>query len=89
MESGRALADRLKIEMFDVLNDAQWERMLDLIDNPPEYVKKAIARIRKEMGTEDSSSGGWQPGPGSWRPGDAIPEAYRQERNTRGNFPRP
>ena len=35
---------------------------------------------------EESRSGGWQPGPGSWRPGDAIPEQYRQERNSR--FPR-
>jgi len=69
--------------------------MLDLIDNPPDYVKKVIAQIRKEMGTDDSStdtpadtSGGWVPGPGSWRPGDGIPEGYRIERNTRSRFPR-
>jgi hypothetical protein len=92
MESGRALADRLKVEMFDVLTDEQWWRMLDLIDNPPDYVKRMIAHIRKEMEGEDSrgeDSGGWTPGPGAWRPGDAIPDAYRIERNTRARqFPR-
>jgi hypothetical protein len=31
----------------------------------------------------------WTPGPNSWRPGDPIPEEYRQERTRRrGGFPR-
>ncbi|MCL2710382.1 MAG: hypothetical protein FWE95_05835 [Planctomycetaceae bacterium] len=95
MGTGKKFTDELKIAMFDVLTDEQWVRMLDLIDNPPDYAKKVIAQIRKEMGTDDSStdtpadmSGGWVPGPGSWRPGDAIPEGYRIERNTRSRFPR-
>ena len=93
MASGKELAGKLKVEMFDVLNDEQWARMLDLIDNPPEYAKKAIAQMRKQMGADDPQArsrqpgGGYVPGPGAWQPGSsAIPEQYRQERNSR--FPR-
>jgi len=93
MESGRELADKLKIEMFDVLTDEQWDRMLDLIDNPPDYVKRWLAKAREAnrgaMERDNVSAGGWAPGPNSWQPGDPIPEAYRIERQTRGNFPRP
>jgi len=91
--SGKELADKLKIRMFDVLTDEQWDRMIDLIDNPPDYVKKVIAQMRKWKEESDSKNNGkpeeWAPGPNSWQPGDPIPEAYRQERKTRGNFPRP
>jgi Ni/Co efflux regulator RcnB len=80
----KALANKLKIKMFDVLTDAQWDRMTDLIDNPPEYVKKLM---RKKYG--DDEPGGWQPGPNSWRPGDPIPEQYRQEREERRTKHRP
>jgi len=86
--AGGQLADKLKVRMFDVLTDEQWARMIDLIDNPPDYAKKWIAKRR--MGRENASnSGEWAPGPNSWQPGDPIPEAYRIERKTRGNFPRP
>jgi len=88
MESGKELADRLKIRMFDVLTDEQWERTLYLIDNPPDFAKPLIARMRERREAANASPGEWQPGPGSWRPGDAIPEAYRIERNTRRPFPR-
>jgi len=94
MASGKELADKLKIQMFDVLTDAQWARMVDLIDNPPEYVKKAIAQMRKQMGTDDPQARSRQPGsgyvpaPGAWQPGQGIPEGYRIERNKRSGFPR-
>ena len=90
MESGKELADTLKIRMFDVLTDVQWVRMLDLIDNPPEYAKKWIDRMRerREAETASAPTSGWVPGPGSWQPGDPIPMQYRQERETRGRFPR-
>ena len=91
MESGKELAGKLKIEMFDVLTDEQWERMLNLIDNPPEYAKKIIARMRErgEKENANASTGTWVPGPGAWQPGSsAIPEQYRQERNSRSRFPR-
>jgi Ni/Co efflux regulator RcnB len=92
MKSGQAFSDKLKFKMFDVLTDAQWKRMTDLIDNPPEYMKKVMAEMRKQMGTDDSrtnrSPSTWAPGPNSWKPGDAIPEQYRQQRIERGRFPR-
>jgi len=78
--------------MFDVLTDEQWERMIDLIDNPPDYVKKILDEKRKAREAETASSGEsgeWQPGPGSWQPGDGIPAGYRIERETRSRqFPR-
>jgi Ni/Co efflux regulator RcnB len=96
MASGRAFSEAFRIRMFDVLTDAQWNRMVHLIDNPPEYLKKVIEEMRKQMGADDSQpnrtssrENEWVPGPNSWRPGDALPEAYRIERNTRlRQFPR-
>ena len=90
MKSGKELADKLKVEMFDVLTDEQWDRMLGLIDNPPEYVKKVIAQTRKwREESKNNKPEVWKPGPNSWQPGDPIPEAYRIERNEKRNFPRP
>jgi Ni/Co efflux regulator RcnB len=89
-ESGKGLADKLKVEMFDVLTDEQWNRMLNLIDNPPEHAKKIIAQMREKSEQESAyaSTEAWQPGPNSWKPGDPIPEGYRQQRQERGRFPR-
>jgi len=74
-----------------VLTDEQWKRLQELIDHPSELAKIVLKKLKEDRGESEEGKnpgGGWQPGPGSWRPGDAIPEAYRQERNTRGNFPR-
>jgi len=88
-ESGKGFANQLKFKMFDVLTDEQMERMADLIDNPPDYVKKAIIQIRKQMGNDDSSttaSGEWKPNANSWKPGDPIPAEYLEQRQER-RFP--
>ena len=85
--SGKAFATQFKTKMFDVLTDEQWKRLQDLTDNPPEYIKALLKRFR-EMSGESEGSRGWQPTADSWKPGDAIPDAYRQERNTPGRFPR-
>jgi Ni/Co efflux regulator RcnB len=92
-ETGKGLANQLKFKMFDVLTDEQWKRMIDLIDNPPDYVKKLLAERRKarEAAANQTANkpGEWMPGPNSWRPGDPVPEQYRQQRNERqGHFPR-
>ena len=88
MESGREFSDSLKFRMFDVLTDEQWERMIDLVDNPPDYVRAVIAEMRRSMGADDSGSDGqWRPGPNSWQPGEGVPEEYRRQRNTPGGFP--
>ena len=88
MEFRKELSDKLKVEMFDVLTDEQWKRMLKLVDNPPDYIQRMRGLIRTLPGNTDNAPDEWQPGPGSWRPGDGIPEGYRIERNTRRQFPR-
>ncbi|MCL2005246.1 MAG: hypothetical protein FWG73_03680 [Planctomycetaceae bacterium] len=91
---------QFKTRIFDVLTDAQWKRLQELIDNPPEHARVYLKYIREQMQIPDADEEGagepesvgsdvWAPGPDSWRPGDAIPERYRRERNTRGAFPRP
>ena len=79
---GKAFATQFQVKMFDVLTDEQWARMLDLIDNPPEHAKVLLKKLKEQRG-ESEKAGVWQPGPNSWRPGDPIPEGYRQERNNR------
>ena len=83
-----AFSTQFRTRMFDVLTEEQWLRIQDLIDNPPEYIKVFLKNMKANI-KKNASDTGWQPGAGSWQSGDAIPEAYRQERNTRGNFPRP
>ena len=80
-------AVQFKTKMFDVLTDEQWDRLQGLLDNPPDYIKAWRNRI-KEAEEAAQRAGTWVPGPGSWQPGDAIPIQYRQERETRGRFPR-
>ena len=83
--SSKALGDKLKVEMFDVLTDEQWNRLLKLTDDPSEYAKNFLRNL-KEL---NEKAAAWQPGPNSWKPGDPIPEGYRQQRQERGRFPRP
>jgi len=95
-EFRKRLGSALIIKMFDVLTDEQYARVIDLIDNPPDYVVALLKRWREQSGESEESkeaeegekSGAWVPGPGSWRPGDPIPGAYRIERETRRGFPR-
>ena len=85
----QAFSEKFRITMFDVLTDEQWERLQQLIDNPPECAVLNLKKLREQGGeSEDSDKPGvWIPGPGAWQPGSsAIPEQYRQERNSR--FPR-
>jgi Spy/CpxP family protein refolding chaperone/Ni/Co efflux regulator RcnB len=84
-----------KISERKILTEKQWARLQELIDNPPEHAKILGRQIRGFTGVSEEGAGNdevseWQPGPDSWKPGDAIPEQYRRERNQqRGNFPRP
>jgi len=96
-EFRKGLSNALIIRMFDVLTDEQYARVIDLIDNPPDYVVALLKRWREQSGESEESkeveeseeSDIWVPGPGSWQPGDPIPIQYRQERNERRRFPRP
>jgi len=79
-------AVQARTKMFDVLTDEQWDRLQELMDNPPDYFKVWRKKI-KEAKEAAKKEGTWMPGPGAWQPGSgAIPEGYRQERNSR--FPR-
>jgi len=86
----QAFASKLKVQTFDVLTDEQWIRLQRLIDNPPTHALVFRKRMKELAGEseEDEKSDVWVPGPGSWRPGDAIPMQYRIERETRRGFPR-
>ena len=88
----RAFSTQFRTKMFDVLTDEQWFRLQNFIDNPPDYAAVLRKKLKEQRGESDESkkqSDVWIPGPNSWQPGVPIPEAYRQERNERRNFPRP
>ena len=78
-------AVQARTKMFDVLTDEQWDRLQELMDNPPDYIK-AWRKKNEEIREAAKKEGTWIPGPGAWQPGDPIPAQYRQERNSR--FPR-
>ena len=84
----REFSTRLRTKMFDVLTDVQWRRLQELIDNPPAHAALILKKMKEQRGESVRTGNNvWQPGPSSWQPGDAIPEGYRQERNTRNRFP--
>ena len=75
----KAFSMRYKTRVFDVLTDEQWTRLQELIGNPPELTRVLLKKLKEQRG-ESETTKPWQPGPGSWQPGDPIPEQYRQER---------
>lgn len=79
-EQWKGFTNKLKFQMYDVLTDEQMERLAQLIDNPPDYVKEFLELMRKEYESESSDPDEWVPGPNSWKPGDPIPEEYLKER---------
>ncbi len=82
---GKAFAAQFKTKMFDVLTDEQWEKLQNLVDNPPEHVKKMQAAMKKFSGQDGETEAVRNP-MDAWKPGDAIPEEYRQKR-ARKAFP--
>jgi Ni/Co efflux regulator RcnB len=84
---GKQFAMHVNTRMFDVLTDEQWDRLQKLIDNPPKYAEVFRKKIQDKKAASEKA-GAWQPGPNSWKPGDAIPESYREERNEKSKFPR-
>jgi Ni/Co efflux regulator RcnB len=85
--AGKAFSTKFQTKMFDVLTDEQWKRLQELTDNPPEFAKMLLKKIKEQRGEAEKAEV-WAPGPNSWKPGDPIPAQYRQERNTRSRFPR-
>jgi hypothetical protein len=70
--------------MFDVLTDEQMEKLQNLIDHPPDYIKTKIAEMKKMQGKNIDPI---QALLNSWKPGDPIPEEYKKHRNSRKTFP--
>jgi len=91
--SVREFSTQFRIQMFDVLDDEQWRRLQELIDNPPAHARILIRHVKGLRGESEESkedaTNVWMPGPDSWRPGMPIPESYRIRRNTQIRFPRP
>ena len=80
---------QFKTRMLDALTDEQWERLQRLVDHPPKHVRMYLDKLWKAR-KEAEKDNVWAPGPNSWKPGDGVPEEYRQERNKRvgRGFPR-
>jgi Ni/Co efflux regulator RcnB len=79
---GKLYAEQYKTRMFNVLTDEQWVRLQKLIDDPPEHAKAFLGKLKEQKKV-------WMPGPNSWRPGDPIPEQYRQQREEQRTRQRP
>jgi len=83
----QAFMIQFKTKVFDVLTDEQWKQLQELIDNPSEPAKIFREQWRKER-SERKQAAPWLSDVDLWQPGGAIPEGYRQERNTKSRFPR-
>jgi len=78
----QAFTERFKTKMFDVLTDEQWTRFQELLDNPSEHAKNFREQLQKQR-IDRKRSAPWLPNVDLWKIGEAIPETYRLERNTR------
>ncbi len=84
-KKGLAFMTRLKFKVFDILTDEQMAKLEALVDHQPEYVKIALKRMKEKQGLDDNTSS-IQTFFDAWKPGEAIPEEYRQHRRKK-NFP--
>lgn len=85
MKTAEEFVKKFKFQMYDVLTDEQMDRLARLINNPPDYMKKIVARLKKNREARAKATT-WVPSPDSWRPGDPIPQEYIQHRQAR--FPK-
>ena len=85
-ERQKSIATRLKRKFMNVLTDEQLDKMQQLIDHPSDIVKNEMEKLRKQRAAWEKSDS-WRPGPGSWQPGDGIPESFKIERQEQ-RFPR-
>ncbi len=85
-EKGKKFATRIKENLMNVLTDEQLDRMQRILDETPEFAKKMLAGMRQQREAAEKS-GQWSPGPGSWRPGDGMPDEFKKQRQ-QGRFPK-
>lgn len=84
-KKARAFTTRLRFEMYDVLTDEQMAKLEQLVDHPPEYVAKFLKKIKERFGQQGQADPS-QSMMDVWKPGEAIPEEYKQKRK-RKSFP--
>jgi hypothetical protein len=83
---GVELMTLMRDRMMNVLTDAQLDRMQEILDATPEYLKRRIAGSRTQREAAKKSPT-YVPGPGAWRPGDPMPMQFQEERR-RSRFPK-
>ncbi len=79
MERGRKFTTLLKSRLMNVLTDEQLDKMQQLLDNTPDFVKQMLAQMKAQREANEKA-GNWTPGPDSWRPGDGAPEEFKRQR---------
>lgn len=84
-ERQKDIATRLKRKFMNVLTDEQLDKMQQLIDDAPNVVKKELEKMRRQRAAWEKTDS-WRPGPGSWQPGDGVPEEFKRERQ-KSRFP--
>jgi len=88
LERGTKFVTLLQTRLMDVLTDEQLDKMQKILDETPMFAKKVIAGIKMQRAIQQLSPT-YVPGPDSWRPGDPLPEKFKQERQQqRSRFPR-
>jgi hypothetical protein len=83
---GTKFVTLLQDRLMNVLTDEQLDKMGQILDETPAFIKKflAQAKARREAAKKSPT---WVPGPDSWQPGMPMPVEFKEQR--RGNFPRP
>ena len=79
MKRGIEFTTLLQTRLMNVLTDEQLDKMQTILDETPMFAKKIIATI-KIMQAAAKLSPTYVPGPDSWRPGDPVPEQFKEER---------
>ncbi len=84
-KKGEAFTARLKFKIYDILTDEQMAKLEQLVDNPPEYVTNFLKKMKDKQGLslDAKSPSDFM---NAWKPGEPIPEEYRQKR-ARKAFP--
>ena len=84
-ERGIKLMTLLQTRLMNVLTDAQLDKMQNILDEAPEFIKRKVSQSKAEREARKKSPG-YAPGPDSWRPGMPMPVEFKEQRQ--GRFPR-
>ena len=85
-ERGTKFTTLLQTRLMDVLTDEQLDKMAQILAETPKFIKKVRAEFQANQKAQQKLPT-YVPGPDSWRPGDPVPEKFKEERKA-GRFPR-